>query len=308
MSDLINFSSASSFLKIHSYDFSQSASGTLSKGNRATLITMRLAALVFTAGLFPLACYLIWGRRKVTIMKEMFRNSIIATGSNKAQEKPCNKILNGLFLGSSEAFIGTTHQPCYDHPNGQPIKKETSNPKKFQTIVTVCPLNCIAGDYPDFPTTGLKEILTESFKTHGISWRYIGKILEDSDNDWTSLVHDCTFPESELAETDLKGMTKEKLEKVQQEKREKISQVAADQLFERIFQDLDQAVFYGKKTLVHCQAGRSRSASILAAYLINRFQVSSDEAVAFLQSQRPCVSTKFKAKLDEYALALQAVK
>ncbi|XP_045908018.1 dual specificity protein phosphatase 12 [Micropterus dolomieu] len=50
------------------------------------------------------------------------------------------------------------------------------------------------------------------------------------------------------------------------------------------FQFIQQAVDAGKAALVHCQAGRSRSATIVTAYLMKRYQLGFTEAYHRLRS------------------------
>lgn len=59
-----------------------------------------------------------------------------------------------------------------------------------------------------------------------------------------------------------------------------------------IFDRIDQARLNGEPILIHCVEGKSRSATVLIAYLINRCQVSFDEALTFVQSKRPQAEPK----------------
>jgi len=45
----------------------------------------------------------------------------------------------------------------------------------------------------------------------------------------------------------------------------------------------------GLKTYVHCKAGRSRSATLVAAYIIDRYDKSVEESMQFVREQRPHV-------------------
>ena len=44
--------------------------------------------------------------------------------------------------------------------------------------------------------------------------------------------------------------------------------------------------------LVHCYAGKSRSAAIVTAYLAFKYQISIDEALIIVKKKRPCVDPR----------------
>jgi predicted protein tyrosine phosphatase len=71
---------------------------------------------------------------------------------------------------------------------------------------------------------------------------------------------------------------------------------------------LHQNIENGTICLVHCHYGISRSATIVAAYLIKYKNFTVLEAIKYLRSHRPQVSPKsnFKMLLTEYAQSLQA--
>lgn len=309
MNETASFSSISLFFEIHSYDFKQRACQTLSKSERKTVRVVRIAFTIGSFGTLPLISYLAWGSKRMATMIDLYREAITRTALNhipptndtirESSSKACNRILNGLYLGNSEAFVRTTHLPCYEYPLSRPVCLDTSNPKQFQSVVTLCPLRNIARDYPELPT----ECIQESFNTHHISWHYLGKNLHDHEEEWSTLTHDSTFPDSPLANAE--PLSEDDLLQIQNAKRAAIENMAIDVLFEPTFKKFDMAVFSGRKFLVHCQGGRSRSPALVAAYLINRFQVTAEQALAFLSEKRPCIRSEFEQKLNEYENDLQ---
>lgn len=58
----------------------------------------------------------------------------------------------------------------------------------------------------------------------------------------------------------------------------------------------------GKKLLVHCLAGQSRSVTFIIAYLMNHRKMSRDEALAFMRTKSPevCPNDGFMTQLLEY--------
>ncbi|CAF0908489.1 unnamed protein product [Adineta steineri] len=63
--------------------------------------------------------------------------------------------------------------------------------------------------------------------------------------------------------------------------------------FDRITDRIHQNIQQGKKTLVHCYVGRSRSASIILAYLMKYQQMSLREAFYYLRSRRHIIGPNF---------------
>lgn len=112
---------------------------------------------------------------------------------------PCHLIVNGLYLGSSQAFAPSVGLPLFKNDSqGIPCPLDTSNQAGFNAIVTVCPLLNIDGDY-DSLTKYSKEQVGESFSKANITWSYVGRLSGDDKDFWEGLVHDCTCPDSELA-------------------------------------------------------------------------------------------------------------
>ena len=57
-------------------------------------------------------------------------------------------------------------------------------------------------------------------------------------------------------------------------------------LLRKALSELDQAVADGMKVLVHCHAGRSRSVSVVARYLMDSMGITAEEALALIQQKR----------------------
>lgn len=63
----------------------------------------------------------------------------------------------------------------------------------------------------------------------------------------------------------------------------------------------------GRITYVHCRAGRSRSAMVVTAYLMQRYHLSRDQALQFVREQRPVANPipAFMTLLCEWERELQ---
>lgn len=59
----------------------------------------------------------------------------------------------------------------------------------------------------------------------------------------------------------------------------------------------------GENVLVHCMAGRSRSATVVIYYLMKKYAVSYDKASEYVQSKRPeiMLNNGFKTLLRSYS-------
>jgi hypothetical protein len=302
----------------------------------------------FTLGAIPFVCRYFFSDHKIERLKGFYQSAVEkATDpwkgkewSNKLSEHtadvkrallpskntPCDQILGELYLGNDAAFVEST---CIAYtgltPDCRPTPIQTTNSMKFKAVITVCPLQAIVA--------GLKfsEIVTkyegslekaedgilQSYEKNQITWKSAGKTTCDSVDeticetliDWKCLVLDSTKPLKEKVSLPLDDAGKEIL---LNERVKSFDEIQNDpsSWFEPIFKELDKAVFEGKKTLVHCQAGQSRSASVLAAYLINRFNLSSDAAIAYLRTKRLCVcpNPAFRVGLNQYAIDLQTIR
>lgn len=73
-------------------------------------------------------------------------------------------------------------------------------------------------------------------------------------------------------------------------------------VFPESYEFIKEAINGGGKVLVHCMAGASRSATLVAAYLVKEFGFTADQAVDFLQHKRNVVKPNpgFKRQLQNY--------
>lgn len=218
---------------------------------------------------------------ELTLKKERFRIQILAAESlappsrearRLAQDTACHPILNQLYLGDSQAFVQTTTlKATILNETLAPVSLPTNNVNKFKVAITACPINKLQGVHTKMsieePVS--EERLTALLKASNVEWKYVGRELEDDPKDWERLVQNCTFPEG---------------------KQDALIVGSVTDWFKPIFEIFDQAVFKEERALVHCQAGISRSTTILAAYLINRFDVTAEQAVKYIASRRTCIN------------------
>lgn len=104
----------------------------------------------------------------------------------------------------------------------------------------------------------------------------------------------------------LRPLTNKRLQQHIETANREIEGLQVSEYFKEIFEVMDTAVFGDKKVLVHCQKGRSRSAAIVAAYLINRFGMTVQQAMNKIWSSRPSAAPKLIHQLHLYAEALRA--
>ena len=62
--------------------------------------------------------------------------------------------------------------------------------------------------------------------------------------------------------------------------------------FHEAYEFINDNIERNEKTLVHCNAGVTRSASIVISYLMKKLNKSFDEIYLFVQSKRPCINVK----------------
>ena len=77
-------------------------------------------------------------------------------------------------------------------------------------------------------------------------------------------------------------------------------------ILDRVLAEIVRGLHYGG-VLVHCSKGVSRSAAIIAAYLMRTHGLGVDAAVAFLRERRPVVAPNaaFTRQLREFALGVE---
>ncbi|KAL4659990.1 hypothetical protein GN956_G1105 [Arapaima gigas] len=80
------------------------------------------------------------------------------------------------------------------------------------------------------------------------------------------------------------------------------------QYFEEVFEFIEEAHQSGRGVLVHCQAGVSRSATIVIAYLMKHTRMTMMDAYKYVRSRRPVVSPNlnFMGQLLEFERDLNA--
>lgn len=80
------------------------------------------------------------------------------------------------------------------------------------------------------------------------------------------------------------------------------------QHFDACFDFIDEAKRGGGAVLVHCFAGRSRSATIVVAYLMKKRGISLEEALNLVKSKRPqiCPNHGFLQQLQAFQLQIRA--
>ncbi|CAN4112753.1 unnamed protein product [Withania somnifera] len=77
--------------------------------------------------------------------------------------------------------------------------------------------------------------------------------------------------------------------------------------FEECFDYIEEAKGQGGGVLVHCFAGKSRSATIVIAYLMKKHGMSHSEAFQLVKSKRPIISPNagFMTQLENYDKTLK---
>lgn len=199
-------------------------------------------------------------------------------------------IFGGLYISDDSCFVETFK----------------SNSNNFESIISACGFARMQRAQPALAEVKREEIEAH-FQDRKVEWLQIGDAVPDDKHAWTDIVFNATFPKDELARADFEIARKsEKPEDVafRAKKRAAVQQQSSDTWFTPTF-DILRAAVNGKKTLVHCHGGVSRSSAVVAAFFIKEYGVPADRAVAFLRTKRFCVDPKCVENLREYARLLQ---
>ncbi|GKV38577.1 hypothetical protein SLEP1_g46468 [Rubroshorea leprosula] len=80
------------------------------------------------------------------------------------------------------------------------------------------------------------------------------------------------------------------------------------QYFDECFDFIDEAKRRGGGVLVHCLVGRSRSVTIVVAYLMKKRGMSPSQALEYVKSKRPqaAPNSGFLSQLQEFEKSLQS--
>jgi len=255
--------------------------------------------------------------------------------SRKAESQDNNiadvsHILGGIYLGNGSSFLEATGPDMnLDLVIRGTLqgKRRTDNPHNFHHVITLCPLAAFTDRAPDLFNDAAATLITAqaaertiraSMAKNGTEWSYIGRAVSDipigrKGNDseeskclkWNSFIHAASFIGDDLSKLEIVGASDAFIENGMKEKSSAVNVLALEQYFCHGFAALDEAIYGGKKILVHCSEGKSRSASLVIAYFINRFRMTADAATGFLQSRRSCVNPGFIDGLCNYEIKLR---
>jgi protein-tyrosine phosphatase len=131
-----------------------------------------------------------------------------------------------------------------------------------------------------------------------ISGLYLGKYTSVLNTNWikeTGITHNIDL--SQMIPTYVCSGLDRKIIDITDEKSSNISFY-----FEECNKYIDDALATNGKILVNCYAGISRSATIVAAYLIKKEKISFDVALDIIVNKRECVypNEGFRKQLEEY--------
>jgi len=73
-----------------------------------------------------------------------------------------------------------------------------------------------------------------------------------------------------------------------------ITEATLKPYYEQFYEIMEENVPQGRRILVHCFAGRSRSTSLVLYYLMRKFNWTLDVALAYLKERRPIININKK--------------
>ncbi len=220
-----------------------------------------------------------------------------------------NQLLNGLYLGNDEKFVEIVPIECRSKKG---IPYDTTNPNQFECALSVCSFTRMTRAIPDLEKHTASEV-EALLQDKNIEWLQMGRAIPDDKLAFTDLVFNATFPASELAQVDLEiprdpNEQKDEHRQLRAAKKKQVEATPVKEWFKSAFAVLDKAVKDNRKTLVNCHYGASRTGALVAAYLINRYDVTAEQAIAFMRTKRNCVNPKCVNDLKAYAEKLHAAK
>lgn len=281
--------SVSSFCKyfIHCPD-----SILLSEQDQAIVTLASYVIRTISCRVAPKLCRYYWGicevwsdaEKKVVI--ERLKEQILKAPNNPSRDEEVEEIafgtayhrmFDGLWLGNKDSFVEAKNQ----------------NELGIETVITLCP---IEHEWDE---------IENSFQKRRMEWLYLGDKKGDILLGWLPFVHDSTYVQTGTfsarysRKEDIATQALKYRQKV-----EKIREQPVTAWFAPVFAKIDEAIFGSRKILIHCQTGSSKSSSILAAYLISRFNVTAEQAIAYISHIRACARPEFTPELMEYEKAL----
>ncbi len=252
--------------------------------------------------------------KKFILEHQKLPSDVTPSENSESRKVYSHQILPNFFIGDKFAFLETTGL-TYTKPDTNttnPPAIQATNPNEIQIVISACSVVTILADCgndrlikkfgQEDGMGGVTDLVDDSafaFEKKGIEWCNLGQIFDSEEHsNWCLLVDKCTTynPTS----PPVLAFQSDQADDILAKATEKYENSNVEALFEPVFQRIDQGVFYEKKVLLHCTQGRSRSVAIAAAYLINRFGVTTEQALAFLRCQRPCIGTYFEAGLKDY--------
>ncbi len=213
-------------------------------------------------------------------------------------QHPLSQVIPHVYIGSEEALL---HAAGYhfssglrsNAPDSMRTFLATPSPSFSSIISLCCPVESLQP-----PSIQLEHFLSENpgktidreLAVKGIRWRCIPStnFYEIKKEAFSQLVKACTketqdehLPE-DLEDLDVRAW------------------------FRAVFKELDRAVFHGENVLVQCAQRGSLSLIILSAYLISRFNIASQRALAYVLGERKGARPEFFDFLPDYEKKLKA--